>query len=169
LWEYGNLVFCARFRHFHSRARADAHDNLPTHFAINNFRYNDLPRRVPVNGDVRRGFRGACDTVPRFGYAVPIDVKPKRIRARVSHRHAQQSQEGIRGPHVDEEPGVSVLQQNQHQRCGIQSPNCSSIPRPLGRRLPTCCGPAVRARCTWNRFSNRTKTRRTSATCSSTV
>jgi hypothetical protein len=44
-------------------ARADAHEILPTHFPINNFHYTDVPRRVLVNDDVDRGFRGVSDTV----------------------------------------------------------------------------------------------------------
>src|SRR4051812_416634 len=44
-------------------ARADAHQILPTHFPINNFRNTDLLRHVPVTDALHQGFRGVCDTV----------------------------------------------------------------------------------------------------------
>jgi hypothetical protein len=44
-------------------ARADAHQILPTHFPINNFRYNDLLLHVLVTDALHQSFRGVCDTV----------------------------------------------------------------------------------------------------------
>jgi hypothetical protein len=44
-------------------ARADAHQNAPTHLQINDFRNIDARRRVLVNHRVDRGFEGVCDTV----------------------------------------------------------------------------------------------------------
>ena len=43
-------------------ARADAHQIVPTHSPINNFRYNNLRRHLPVNDALRQGFRGVSDT-----------------------------------------------------------------------------------------------------------
>ena len=43
-------------------ARAEAHQNVPTPFSINNFRYNDLRRHVPVTEALYQGFTGVCDT-----------------------------------------------------------------------------------------------------------
>jgi hypothetical protein len=39
-------------------ARADAHQILPTRFPLNNFSYNNLRPRVPLNDALHQGFRG---------------------------------------------------------------------------------------------------------------
>jgi hypothetical protein len=44
-------------------ARADAHQNAPTHSGSTTSTNNDLLQRVPVNDRVAPGFRGVCDTV----------------------------------------------------------------------------------------------------------
>ena len=44
-------------------ARADAHQNPPTHSRSTTSRNIDMRRRVPVNHGVCPGFQGACDTV----------------------------------------------------------------------------------------------------------
>ena len=43
--------------------RADARQDPPTQFRINDFRNIDALRRVLVNHGVDRGFEGVCDTV----------------------------------------------------------------------------------------------------------
>ena len=44
-------------------ARAEAHQNAPTHLQINDFRNIDAGRRVLVNRHVGRRFDAVCDTV----------------------------------------------------------------------------------------------------------
>ena len=71
-------------------ARADAHEIPPTHCPINDFRNNDVPRRVPVNDDVDRGFRGVCDTVlTQFRFALAT-TDANAYRA-VPHRSCENS------------------------------------------------------------------------------
>ena len=58
-------------------ARADAHQILPTHSPINNFRNSDLLRHIPVTDALHQGFRGVCDTVLT---QKPSELKRMRVR-----------------------------------------------------------------------------------------